>query len=224
VDFDLDKLQEIPDPYEAEAAAPSRPPPALSSPSPSRQAQARRRHVLLAVVLLLEAAWIARAGLAPRAGSTPAFALGAFGLPAAGAVLAWLAATRPGRLGLGLSPKRLVLALALTIALFAASALFTTDAALQPFTLSSTLACAATSVMLAGLPFAAGFYVFRRALPGSAWLRMAIVGVACGALGALLVRLHCPRESIPHIVLGHGAALILFGALGVATGQRVARL
>jgi hypothetical protein len=78
--------------------------------------------------------------------------------------------------------------------------------------------------MLAALPFAAGFYVFRRALAGSAWLRMAIVGVACGALGAVLVRLHCPRDSFAHVALGHGAALVLFGALGVAVGRRSARL
>jgi hypothetical protein len=39
-----------------------------------------------------------------------------------------------------------------------------------------------------------------------------------------MIRLHCPSESLLHLVLGHGAALLVFSALGATVAHRVARV
>ncbi len=222
MDFDLDMLKEVPDPYDAGAS--SRPPPKLPPPSAGRGSLGRRRRAVLLAVLAVEVGWLLRAGMAPRLEMPAWFVTEAFVLPVAGAVLAWYAATLPGRLGLGLSVRRLHAALAIAVALFGLSALFAPQSSMRELTLRSSLACATASILFAGLPFAAGFFVFRRALAGSAWLRMGIFGIACGSIGAALVRLRCPNDSIPHILLGHGAAILLFGLLGGKVGRGIMRV
>jgi hypothetical protein len=222
VDFDLEKLNEIPDPYESVAA--SCPPPKLAAGGPTHGRLERRRRGLVLLVCGALGAWIVRVGVAPRPLMPAWFVALALVLPTVVAVLAYLGATRPGRLGLGWPVRSLAAALAAAIVLFAVSALAAPAPALRLFTLQSTLACALTATVLGALPFAAGFFVFRRTLAGSAWLRMTLFGVGCGLVGAVLVRLHCPNDSIPHVLVGHGAALLAYGLLGARVGRGSVRV
>jgi len=217
VNFDLQKLNEIPDPYET--AVESRPAPTLPSGGPTRGRLERRRRGAVLLVCVALGAWIVRVGVAPRPAMPAWFVALAFVLPTAIAVLGYVGATLPGRLGLGWPVRSLAAALAGVVVLFALSALGAPEPALRAFTLRSTLACAVTATMLGALPFTAGFFVFRRTLAGSAWLRMALFGVTCGLVGAVLVRLHCPNDSIPHVWVGHGAALLAYGLLGAKVGR-----
>lgn len=223
MDFHLDQLTLIPDPYEAVAG--SRPPPDLGSKVASRDTVRRRRRVLLVAVLAVDVAWTLRLGVGPRPELPAWFVIEAFGLPAAGAVLAWYAAmSLPGRLGLGLSRRRLVAAIAITVVGFGLSALLAPESARRAFTLRGSVGCLVSSLQLAALPFAAGLWAFRRTLTGCAWARMASFGIACGSLAGVLMRVHCPNEATAHVLLGHGAGIVLFGLLGAAVGRGTLRV
>lgn len=223
-DFDLDRLKEIPDPYEAIASSQPRPLPKLPSRGLGRGSLRRRRRTVLLAVLGVQVAWLLLAGVAARVELPAWFAIEAFVLPVAGAVLAWYAATLPGRLGLGLPVRQLSAALAATFVLFGLSVPFAPGSSTDEFTLRSTVLCAVTSTLLAGLPFAAGFVLFRRGFAGNAGLRMALFGGACGSIAAALVRVHCPKDSVAHILIGHGVAILLFSLLGAKVGRESVRV
>lgn len=221
VDFDFKQLEAIPDPYAG--ATPHGASAELAPGGTSRRALRGKQLGALVAVLLVEISWVVLAGLAPRPGFSVWSYLGAFVVPFGAALLAAAAAMSPGRLGLGFRVERLIALLGLLIGLFGASALVSTQGT-GGFTVSSTIACALTSTMLASLPFGAMFVLFRRRLTGIAWLRMALFGAASGTLGAVLVRLHCSRDSLTHFLLGHGAAIWMFGLLGAWVASRRMRI
>jgi Negative regulator of sigma F len=220
VSFDLDKLSEIPDPF-AEELPPAAPPPPLPASGPSRARLRTVAWLACAIVLMLEVAWLLKAGMAPGRATTPLLAALAFGLPALAAALGWTASLRPGRLGLGLPAARLGVVLGLTLAAFVASAFYLPTPV--PFTIKSTVGCGATVTMLGALPFVAGALVFRRKVLGAVWLRAALFGIACGALGAALVRMHCAKDSIAHLLVGHGAGIVVFGLVASFLARRFMR-
>ena len=218
--FDLDKLSEIPDPFEDELPPPLPPPPLPSGGQP----RARLRGfawATAAAVLVLEIAWLVKAGMAPGRVTTPMLAALAFGLPALAAAVGWAGSLRAGRLGLGLPAARLGILVGVAIVAFLASAFYLPNPV--PFTFKSTLACGVTVTMLGALPFVSGALFFRRKVLGAVWLRAALYGVACGALGAVLVRMHCAKDSFAHVLVGHGAGIVIFGLLAAALARRFMR-
>jgi hypothetical protein len=221
VSFDLDKLSEIPDPFADEPPPPPPPPPSLPIGGPSRARLRTLAWGSCAVVVALEIAWLLKAGMAPGRVTTPLLATLAFGLPALAAVLGWAASLHAGRRGLGLGASRLGLVAGLALAAFVASAFYLPSP--MAFTIKSTVGCGVTVTMLGALPFVLGAVVFRRKVLGAVWLRAALFGIACGALGAVLVRMHCAKDSIAHILVGHGAGIVLFGLLAAALARRLMR-
>ncbi len=215
-------MREIPDPYEDVSL--SRVPPTISSATVNRTTVERRRRAAITIALLLETAWIAGEGFAARSELGASFVVAGFGFPLLGAGVAWLVFSRPGRLGLGLSHRRVAAGIATAIVLFGVSALFAPPSAMRMFTVSSTFTCATTAVLLGAVLFTAGVFAYRGMIAGSAWLRMAAFGVACGSLAAFILRLHCPGDSILHVLLGHGAAMLVFGLLGATAARRTMRV
>jgi hypothetical protein len=215
VDFDLNKLDAIADPFDLEPAPRPAPPlPATPRTPPWRGA------VVVAAALLLLAGWISRSGLAERPTWTPTFILCAFGLPFCASLLAMVGFRHRGRFGLGLTLPKLVAIALLAAVGFVVSVVATPSIGADVFTLRSTLACAVTSSLLAALPLLAGFALFRRSLVGNAAVRTLLFGLGCALIGALLIRLHCAQESRAHLLVAHGAALPLFGCIGALLGRR----
>lgn len=60
-----------------------------------------------------------------------------------------------------------------------------------------------------------------RLLVGAAWIG-ATIGVAAGALGALVLHLVCPVGGALHLIVGHVGALVAGAVLGAVIGDRLA--
>ena len=215
MDFDLNKLGEIADPFELDIAP--RPAPALP---PTPRISRGRTALACTAIALLWTAWLGREGLAPRPALSPTFVLCAVGLPVSVIVLAFAGFRHRGRLGLGLRLPILALIALVAAVGFVLSAFATQSTTPEVFTVQSTLSCVLTTSALAALPLLAGLALFRRTLVGNATARMLLFGLGCALLGTLLIRLHCPQESIEHLLLAHGVALPLFGLVGALLGQR----
>jgi hypothetical protein len=223
VDFDLDKLRDIPDPYDASVATPAPVvvPPATSGLS--RSSVRARRGLIIGLSLCVVTLTALRMGIAPRSEGAAFFAL-ALALPALGGLLALFAAWSPGPRGLGLRTGQLALSAAVASALFVASTQAEYLGAAHPRTMHGTLGCGAVSVVLAAIPLFAGFLAFRRGLGGNVALRMLCFGVGSGVLGAVLLRVHCVNDGAAHVLLGHGAAIVFGAVAGALVGRVSARL
>jgi hypothetical protein len=223
---DLDRLAEIPDPFADAARAPERP--VHSEPmnrSPTRPRVGARRVVAVAGAALCDAAWVVFVERRPDLASVPYSRL-AVGLavPLAAAVLALTAVSRRGKLGLG-EPKARALSLAIASpALFAVVTAFAAPpSAPDPLFWRHLAGCMMVTAVLVAGPLALGLWAFRRAFAtGSVW-RAAALGIAGGALAAATMSIACPISSALHIILGHGAILIVAAAVGALLGHRLCR-
>jgi hypothetical protein len=222
----LDRLAEIPDPF-ADAAPPpvQRARPESLDRSPVRSRVRAQRIVAVAGAVLCDAAWIAFVERRPDLASVPytRLALG-LAVPLAAAVLALSAIVRRGGLGLGEPTARVV---ALTIA---SPALFAVGTALaappsdpDPLFWRHAAGCMLVTTLLAAGPLALGLWAFRRAfVMGSVW-RAAALGMAGGGLAAATMSLACPISGAPHVILAHGAIMLVAAAVGAAIGHRFCR-
>lgn len=223
---DLERLDEIPDPY----ADAGEPPPmsaalvaALAAPSPTRARVRALRLGALALAVASQVVLVAGLGLRRDLASTArvAWALGAIG-PLVAAAVALAVALRRGRAGLGVARGALVVTLAVAIAAFAIAVV--ADAALagarEEPGLRANVVCAAIAVALAAGPMLLVALAFRRAFPAAAGARTASLGVACGALAALASHAHCAIDAPVHAIFGHGFAI----ALGALIGAGLARV
>jgi hypothetical protein len=226
-DFDLNRLGEIPDPYAPPAAGvTARPLDAASlPPSPTRARVRRARAAALVSALLFNGAWIAfverrrdLAALAPRS-----VALG-LGVPLLAALVALVAVARRGSRGLGGRVVELA-ALACGPPLFfaigtLASATATPNAG--PF-VGPALRCMSAAALLAAAPFAVALLAMRRSFAASAGWRTAALGVTCGALAAATMSVACPNGEPMHVLVAHGAMMLVVGIAGAWLGARVTR-
>ena len=88
---------------------------------------------------------------------------------------------------------------------------------LQAASLAAALAaagrCLATSMGVVAVPVALGLWSLRRLLFGNGWRVRVALGGAAGALGGLVLHVHCAAPDAAHVGLVHGAALLLPAAL-----------
>ncbi len=228
-DFDLSRLDDVPDPLGG--AAPARPDggPSIDvaalPPSPTRGRVHASRAVALAGALLFDAAWIAFVERRPDIGSLPAWsvALG-LGLPLIAAAAALVAVMQPGPRGLG---RRFVELAALVCAppvFFAIGTVATMPAAAHtgPF-VGPALRCIGVAGVLAAGPFAFGLLAIRRSFASAAAWRTAALGVACGGLAAATMSIVCPNSEPLHVVVAHGAMMLVYGLAGALAAGRVTR-
>jgi len=69
--------------------------------------------------------------------------------------------------------------------------------------------CLTISFGVVTVPLALGLGALRRLLPVSSWRVLLALGGAAGALSALVLHLHCAVSDAAHVVVVHGAALLL---------------
>jgi len=194
----------------------------------NRQAVSKRRRSVARTVFLLQIAWLVRAGVAQRAQSPVSWVLAGFVLPLCAALVAWWASMHPGRIGLGLRPKRLAWAASL------AAVVFVVGAWVQPSIIHrpnadghvgfSAVRCALESLGLAAVPLAVGALTLRRSRVGAAGAASACFAVACGVLGAVMMRLHCGRDAFGHVAAVHGSAIAVAAFAGAVIGRLNARV
>jgi negative regulator of sigma F NrsF-like protein len=227
---DLSFLDQIPDPVPEEhrpgtngdksgAGRAIRPPPSSRRKEPSLdRAQTRRRRW---VALGLSGAWLmthlivygVRQDLAHL---SPFYVAVQIGLPFAFAVGSLCVALSPGKLGLGVSLAAIAGLGLLGPSSFWLSALImpvprglVADASLLP-----ALVCLDITLLWAALPLVVAAVSLRRAFPGGAVWRSALVGAAAGLFSGATMNLHCANVDPLHIVVGHGVPVIVGALVG----------
>jgi hypothetical protein len=224
-ELDLERLEGIPDPFADAGSSASAGAPALPATASPTRADVRRRRVAAAVAAALyEVAWVALVEHRHDLGSLPAWSL-VLGLavPLGAAALALGAASGSGRLGLGAPARWLALLCVAAPVLFAVVTLVTSPHDEDGPFWSLAGRCMAVTALLTAPPVALAVVAFRRAfVAASAW-RTAALGIACGALAAATMSLVCWHAGGLHIVVGHGALMVVAGAVGALLGRSVTR-
>jgi hypothetical protein len=223
--LDLPQLDEIPDPYASASAAPM--PPAARRPharSPSRARVRALRWASVAAAIVYDAVAIAFLHVRPNLGSTPAWALAIeLSIPLAAASVALAAVARKGPNGLGETTVRVALLSVTAPVVFALATVAlaphdTLGAAFWP----AAARCIGVTAILAAGPATFGLLAVRRAFAAAPAWRMAALGIVCGAFAAAAISFVCPVNSAYHVLVGHGAMMLLLGGLGGLIGHRVA--
>jgi hypothetical protein len=227
-DFDVGRLAEIPDPFAGDPVAPG-----LGRAAPAHTASATRarvralRALAAGLAVAFEITWLARTGFRPNLRTTPApiLALG-FLVPLVGSALALRAVTRAGAHGLGEPTARVAALVFGPPLLFAAATLLVAreaEAAGGGSFWGGAFGCLTATGLLTIVPLALGALAFRRAFPSASRWRSAALGVACGAIAAATIWLACPNGSPLHVLVAHGAAMLVGGLLGASVVARVTR-
>jgi len=91
---------------------------------------------------------------------------------------------------------------------------------------SAAAACGGLGLGVVALPLALALWFLRGALPLDAWRVLLAVAGAEGALGALVLHLHCSQTDAIHLGMVHGAILfappLLMATIAAATHRRKA--
>jgi len=222
---DLDLLLQVPDPFSHEAAPlpslPSRP-----SHAPTR-AQHRRRSLAAAIVaLFLQVGWIVawRRPLGPEM-IRPHIALD-LGLPLAGAIFLWIAASHRGNRGLGVRTAWLGTEIAAVSLIFIVATLAFAPAgharSADAF-LGAAIPCIVASGVLCAVSLGLCALAFRRAFAAASTWRTAVLGTACGALTTATMSLACSNATAMHLLLAHGWIILVGGAIGALLGRHFTR-
>jgi hypothetical protein len=224
-DLDLGRLGEIPDPL----AAPQGEPPLMKAPtgsaSPTRERVRRNRAIAAAAIVVYEIGWLLVVEHRGDMASLPAWTI-ALGLiiPLAAAALALGAVTGRGRRGLGIGAPWLAVLSLLPPLLFAAATFLTSppDAEAGRFW-DLAVRCMGVTALLTTGPLVLGAFVFRHAFVAASGWRTAALGVTCGALAAATMSLACVHTGALHVVVGHGAMILVGGMVGALIGRRITR-
>ena len=216
---------------------------AIQAPVPSARLEAalgelgtvrtRRPRLALAVVAVLSVAWCAALLLGVHLGPRPDLAQVspvrlALVLLGSGAVFTgflWSAVVpRRGHVLPWLGPARGAVIAGLAVGLL--GVLLAPAAGPRSFVPPPTVAalvrysrgCARGALMVAIVPTAIALLSLRRSLPLGAARVGARVGVAIGALTAMVMALHCPIVGVAHVGLVHGGEVLFAVAMAAAFG------
>jgi hypothetical protein len=223
---DHDRLLDIPDPLARSQHAPPPMPPLPAQKSATRAERKRSLTLVIGAAVLYQIVWLAlvehRADLGSS--STSLLILGVVA-PLALAALTAAAALKRGVHGLGSSVTGLGAAAVAAPVLFALSALviasrMTDETA--PFW-DRAVRCIAVTCALTAPPMTMLTLVFRRAFVAAAAWRSAVLGVACGALGAATMTIACSHGEALHVIVAHGSMMLVGGGLGALIGRSVTR-
>ena len=225
-DLNLNRLAEIPDPFEGSTRIPDRPMHPDRWPRSSDRRRVRGVRLAAAVgALLYDAAWVAWVERRPDLTTVSPSRL-VFGLAGSlvAAMLALAAATRRGKAGLGETKARVVaLAIGSPVLFTMATLLGTPAQAFDARFWGHAAGCVLVSALLATGPLALGALAFRHAFAIVSVWRTAALGLACGALAAATMTLVCPIDNAAHVLVGHGTILVIAGAVGTVLGRRTCR-
>ena len=221
--LDLDRLAEIPDPFPDAARLPQQRTPIQAVRSLTRARVRGIRIGAMAVALLYDAAWPALVRRRADMASVHPAQLGLqIGVPlVAGTIAAWVFG-RTSRLGLG--ERKAILTLVLgSPALFAIATAVTLPRLDVDRFWHHTVGCLLVTAILAAGPLVVGMYAYRRAFATLAAWRTAGIGLASGALAAATIAFACPISDAWHVLIGHGTAMVLAGAIGALLARRICR-
>lgn len=218
IEPDLEDLLEIPDPAGKSVFHP--PPLAKANPvaaSPSREDRQRKIILVLAGIVLYQAIWLVmiehRVDLEVL--SPGEIALGVLVPLGAVALVLWPALGR-GRFGLGVPSSFVRLGLLAAPVLFALVTVATSSKMtdhLAPFW-DRAIRCIAVCAALTIPPLSLLMWSLRRAFVSGASWRTAALGVGCGSLAAATMSLACAHSEALHVVVAHGAMIVVGGLLG----------
>jgi hypothetical protein len=225
-DLDLGRLAEIPDPFADSVEPPEcRLSPANMAASPPRHHLCAVRVAAVGGGLAFDGAWVLFIDRRPDLGSIQALQLVlGLGVPLFAALIAVCAVARRGEVGLGEPKARTVTLAVASAALFAVA-----TAALAPPSLADDLfwrravGCMMVTGPLAVGPLALGIFAFRRAFAAASAWRAGALGTASGALAAATMSLVCPINSASHVIVGHGAIIVIAAVVGAVLGRRICR-
>jgi negative regulator of sigma F NrsF-like protein len=85
--------------------------------------------------------------------------------------------------------------------------------------LAGALGCMRTNMVLSALPLLAALVLLRRSAYHPA--RAAAAGLSAGTVGLLLLHLHCPDGSAPHLAASHVGPWLLLGVLALLVRARL---
>ncbi len=88
---------------------------------------------------------------------------------------------------------------------------------------SATAQCTVLVLSVALVPTALGLWALRRAIPRGNVGVAAAIGAAGGALGGLVLHLHCPWAEPMHVLFGHAAPVALAAAAAAVIGRKLLR-
>jgi hypothetical protein len=220
-DLDLQLLRDIPDPFAAVARQPLSSIGVPARPvSPTRSRVRAMRAGALAAALAYDACWLAVFRIHGGGRANGVVALGLL-IPLVAAAIALAAAARQGSRGLGETPGRIIALTIGAVGLFVSVtwAAFPVEWG-EDFWLRTT-SCLLRSAIFAGGPLVFAAWAFRHAFATGSALKVTALGVACGALAAAMMNLVCPDDSAYHVLVGHGAMMIVAGAVGAWLGRWV---
>ncbi len=225
---DLDLLARVPDPFSHDASPLPAPPTLPPGVAPSRARHRGRLLAALAVALLFQGLWIAISRHRPSLDDALAadHLLFGLGVPLLAMSLAWWAATRRGRGGLGSTAAGLAVVIAVAPLLFAVTTLAVSpadhDASTWAF-LDRAARCVASASVPCAISLGLLAFAFRHAFAAASTWRTAALGVACGALAAATMSLSCFHREAMHVLVGHGSMLIVGALVGALVGRRFTR-
>ncbi|WNG40002.1 DUF1109 family protein [Archangium violaceum] len=85
--------------------------------------------------------------------------------------------------------------------------------------LAGAIGCARTHMLLSALPLLAALVMLRRSAYQPA--RAVAAGLSAGAVGLLLLHVHCPDGSAPHLMASHVGPWLLLGGLALLVRSRI---
>jgi hypothetical protein len=221
--LDMDGMGDIPDPF-ANAAAGALPKRPALPPSPTRWAVRRGRLAAGAAVLLYQVGWLVAVEHRKDLEQVPAATV-ALGLviPLVAAGMALVAAGSRGARGLGAPAQWLALLSVLPPVLFAVATFVVNPADADADFWRVAAPCLGITAILTAGPLALGAFVFRHAFAAASTWRTAALGVASGALAAATMSVACVHGGALHVVVAHGAMLVVGGLVGALLGLRITR-
>lgn len=221
-EFDLRRLEEIPDPFAGDVQTSSLAFETLP-PAPTRRELRTRRALAAVGALSYEALLVAMMGVRPDLSDVPRSAL-VLGLaaPLIAARLALSIGARSGPRGVGLPAGHVAAFLLLPLASFVLGALLSQKTArVVPDDMfwSANFVCITGIMMLALGPLVLAVVAYRRSFAAVARWRTAALGVASGAFAAAAMELSCPLDGRLHVLVGHGTPLVVGGLVGLALAR-----
>jgi hypothetical protein len=214
-ELDREALFDIPDPYAASEWTDAVVPRVDELPPAPTRMQLRATRVLaVAVAAACDIALVMAMGLrGGKAGITPGVVLLGVGLPLLGAAGAVAVAQSSA------SRRNTVMgSIAIAYLVFTATALATRG----PGSVSAEamVRCMVVGAGLSAVPVLVSILCMRRAFATAIRSRSAAIGVASGLLAAAATRMHCGDDALLHVLLGHGAPVVVAMVATVAWGAR----
>jgi hypothetical protein len=177
----------------------------------------------LCAAVLYEGVGLVLCGARPDLASLPASSLGLeIAVPFIAAALAFAAVSRRGILGLGEPAARLAAGVVGAPLFFAIITLllWPNDAGGAAFW-PQARACFISTAILAAGPLVLGTLALAHAFAAASGWRTAALGVASGAFAAMAMAIVCPNGGAFHLLVGHGAVMVVMGLAAAWMGRRL---